>query len=379
MRRIGIVSYNIHCNFTNYGSALQSWALQKAIDQIGEGKWEAVIVDYCPESLRDKNVLNPMEHMWNQDGESRRMCALSMPAIRENAKKFDAFYRLQYRRTNREYHPENFHDVVREEALDGFVCGSDTIFCIDEFGGFDDGFYANYPCMQKRSVAYAASFGDAHFSPEDRQILAQRLRNFRAIGLRENTLLAFAAEQAGVPVRRVLDPTLLLTAREYDGLAASRQAERPYLLLYARRYDPRMEAYAEKLAGEHGWEIIEISLRAVNAQKHRMFYEAGVEEFLSLVKHAEFVVTNSFHGAIFSVQYQKEFAVFSREQCDTKITQLFDWIRLPEQVFVTGNEPYRPICYAPVQKRIEAARKQSAEFLRASLSLLEGERVKRRE
>lgn len=61
-----------------------------------------------------------------------------------------------------------------------------------------------------------------------------------------------------------------------------------------------MEEYAEKIAAENGWKIIEISLRATNAEKpnRRMFYEAGVEEFLSLVKYAECVITNSFHGMI---------------------------------------------------------------------------------
>ena len=81
---------------------------------------------------------------------------------------------------------------------------------------------------------------------------------------------------------------------------------------------------AEKLAAENGWKIVEISLRAKNAEKtnRRMFYEAGVEEFLSLTKYAECVVTNSLHGTIFAVQYSKPLCVFSREQCDTKIKEL---------------------------------------------------------
>ena len=70
------------------------------------------------------------------------------------------------------------------------------------------------------------------------------------------------------------------------------------------------------------------SLKLVCAQKNaektnrRMFYEAGVEEFLSLTKYAECVVTNSLHGTIFAVQYSKPLCVFSREQCDTKIKEL---------------------------------------------------------
>ena len=63
------------------------------------------------------------------------------------------------------------------------------------------------------------------------------------------------------------------------------------------------------MAKKNGWKVIDISLRATNADRHRMFYEAGVEEFLSLVKHAEYVVTNSFHGTAFSIIFNKQFAV----------------------------------------------------------------------
>lgn len=363
MKLFGIVSYNIYCNFTNYGSALQSWALQRTIDRLGAGQWKSVLVDYCPDVLRDKDPRNPVANMWDTDDESKRMCQLSLPAILENADKFDTFYRTRFRKTSRAYTSEQFHEIMMEEALDGFVCGSDTIFCIDEFDGFDDGYYANYPCMRGRSVAYAASFGDAQFDRKSFLILKDRLQNFKAIGLRENAMLPFVEENVTVPVRRVLDPTLLLTAEEYESITAPKVEERPYLLLYTRRYDPRMSAYAENLAKEKGWEIIEISLRAINAEKHRMFYEAGVEEFLSLVKYAQFVVTNSYHGMIFSVQFHKRFAVFSREQCNTKISELLNLMDChPESC---GSVDYRAI-----DARLMDARSSSLSFLQRELSLL---------
>ena len=83
-KRIGIVSYNIYCNFTNYGSALQSWALCQSIKKIAGNIVEPVLVDYCPEIFADKEPLNPFANMWDKDEESRRMCELTLPAIREN-------------------------------------------------------------------------------------------------------------------------------------------------------------------------------------------------------------------------------------------------------------------------------------------------------
>ena len=156
MRRIGTISYNIYCNFTNYGSALQTWALHQAIKKVAENTVEPVLVDYCPEILADKDPLNPFANMWDKDDESRRMCELTMPAIRENYYKFDRFYHERFTRTSKKYTARNFNEMCKDEDISGFVCGSDTIFCPDEFG-IDDGYYANYECMKKRSVAYTQS------------------------------------------------------------------------------------------------------------------------------------------------------------------------------------------------------------------------------
>ena len=73
MKTVGVVSYNIHCNFTNYGSALQSWALCKTIERLG---YKPVLMDYCPDILRDKNPLDPFKNMWDRDEESQRMCEM---------------------------------------------------------------------------------------------------------------------------------------------------------------------------------------------------------------------------------------------------------------------------------------------------------------
>lgn len=371
MKRFGIISYNIHCNFTNYGSALQSWALQQAADRLGAGRWETVLVDYCPAVLQDKNPRDPIAHMWDTDPQIREMCRRSLPAIQKNADQFDRFYTQRFRRTQGAYTPANFEQMVDRERLDGFVCGSDTIFCIDEFGGFEDGYYANYPCMkQGYSVAYAASFGDAHFTADSEAVLKSRLQNFKGIGLREGGMLPFARRCVDVPVQRVLDPTLLLTAEDYAPLLAAPLMDRPYLLLYARRHDPAMTAFARRLAAQNGWAVAEISLWAANAQKgHRMLYEAGVEEFLALVQNAEYVVTNSYHGMIFSIQYQKDFYVFSRQQCSSKITELLALLGLSGRLLHTGREPAgASVDYARTAAVLRAERERSLQFLRQLLA-----------
>lgn len=368
MKNFGIVSYNIHCNFTNYGSALQSWALSQAINKIGEGKWKAKLIDYCPDILMDKDPLNPMKNMWDKDEKSRKMCELSLPAIRENYKKFNKFYNEKFIKTQKTYTSKNFNEVIKEEDINGFVCGSDTIFCIDEFG-FDEGYYANYDCMKNGyTISYAASFGDSHFDDKSYEKLNEYLQNFKALGLRENKMVSYVKEHTKVEVQKVLDPTLLLEEKDYEQITEEPIEKEKYLLLYARRKNDKMNEYAEKIANENGWKIIEISLQATNAQKHKMFYEAGVEEFLALVKNAEYVVTNSFHGMIFSVQFKKQFVIFSREQCNTKIAELLDLFGLSDRMLIDGNEEFNEnIDWNHVFDKIQLERKKSLDFLNRNL------------
>ena len=367
MKRFGTISYNIYCNFTNYGSALQTWALHQAVKKLGYGP---VLVDYCPDVLMDKDPLNPYKNMWDQDAESRRMCELTMPAIRENYVKFDRFYRDCFERTSRKYTSNNFDKIV-DEKLDGFVCGSDTIFCIDEFKGFDDGYYANYPQMRNRSVSYAASFGDPHFDEKSYKTLNNRLGNFRALGIRENLMLPYVKEHVNVPVARTIDPTLLLTTEDYDKIVEKRQYEEPYILLYTRRYDKEMEAYAEELAQKRKCKVVEVSLRATNAEKgHIMRYDAGVEEFLSLVKYSDCVVTNSFHGLIFAVHNKKPVRVFTREQANSKIDELLKLMNMEQVACKMDWDNLREIDYDDVFARLSKERMNSFVFLKSSLELL---------
>lgn len=368
MKRIGTVSYNIYCNFTNYGSALQTWALIQVVHRLGH---DVKLVDYCPAVLADKDPLNPFPNMWDKDEQSRRNCELTMPAIRENYYKFENFYRKVCPVTKKKYTADNFHEIMDSEGLDGFVCGSDTIFCIEEFKGFDDGYYANYDCMKGRSVAYAASFGSAEFDEKTYPILCDRLQNFKAIGIRENRMLEYVRTHCSVPCARTVDPTLLLTAGDYDKLAEKRQLAKPYLLLYTRRYDPEMEAFARRTAEEKGLELVEISLRAVNAEKgHIMRYDAGVEEFLSLVKYADFVVTNSFHGLIFAVQYSRQAAVFSRSQAVSKISELLELFGMRDSLLTRRDGICPEIDYEKVHAAVSAARVSSLDFLKMELDLL---------
>lgn len=110
---------------------------------------------------------------------------------------------------------------------------------------------------------------------------------------------------------------------------------------------------------------MEISLRATNSELgHIMRYDAGVEEFLGLVKNAAVVITNSFHGMIFAVQFRRPFVAFSRDQCSSKIQELLNIFGLKDKLLTKENIPEPEVNdYDEVHRRIDTYRKSSLSFL----------------
>ena len=144
-----------------------------------------------------------------------------------------------------------------------------------------------------------------------------------------------------------------------------------YLEYQKNKFNAKKIKRIEHRNKENGWKVVEISLMASNAKRHKMFYSAGVEEFLSLVKHAEFIVTNSFHGMIFSVQFKKQFVVFSREQCSNKIEELLNLFGLKDRLLVTGKELFvKDIDYNKVFSKIKNEREKSLDYLAKNLEIM---------
>lgn len=368
MKRFAIVSCNRYVNFTNYGSALQTYALRWAINNFFPDT-NAVTLNYCPESMREMSPLNPIKHMWDQDETSRNRIEQNSLAIRENYRKFEDFYHTQCAMTETGYTAHNFNESLEREQLTGYICGSDTIWNTDEFG-IDPGYFGCFESMkQSKLIAYAPSFGDAVWNNEQKTEIEQCLRNFKAIGTREADRLDFVKSSTNVPSQRVVDPTLLVPKFAYDPIVEPFECDVPYLLYYSRRYNPKLETYVEKVAHELNLNIVEVSLCIENSNKgHIMRYDAGVEEFLGMIRDASYVITNSFHGAIFSIIFNIPFTIFAREQANTKIRELLDWVGLNGRLINDrSGEPALTMDFSKTNQKIEALQQQSLSFLKNAI------------
>lgn len=169
-----------------------------------------------------------------------------------------------------------------------------------------------------------------------------------------------------------VDPTLLLDCSAYESLEveSSLKPKAKYLVLYSRQYNPEMNAYADRLAEKYGLEVVDISLRYLNKDHHIMAYNTGIEEFLDLVHHAEAVVTNSFHGAIFAIQYRRPFHAFFRNGTASKTQFLLDRFGLSDRhVTETSNLLDSIIDWDAAWESIARQRQESFDYLRMALEV----------
>lgn len=373
MKKYGIVSYNIHGNFTNYGSVLQSFAMQKAIERYFYEYAEAVVLDYWPKVIIGRDQLDPLKCITDASEEFKGMVKDSMPAIIENYNKIQKFIAEHYNLSRSAYDYRNFDRSKLDEQLDGYIVGSDAIWMTDFFGE-DDGFWGNFDSMKtSNTLAYAASFGETVMTGEKLDFLIDRIRNFKAIGLRENRHFDFIKEHTSVDVERVVDPTLLLHVEDYASITGERLIQEPYILMYSRKYNQSMDEFADKMAEKYGYKVVEISLQSRNKDRHIMFYQAGIEEFLSLIKYSENVITNSLHASIFSILFHRPISFFQRENAGNKVKELFEQYNLQDMRVIPNAEPViqRSQDYEVIDGLIESNRKRSLEFLKKAL-LTEG-------
>jgi hypothetical protein len=362
--QVGIVSYNFYGGYVNYGAVLQSFALQKILDDLSVPN---IIVDYMSENYRNINMGIPVGYMLKEGNGALARWLINARSMLAVDKKFKSFIKTHCRKTEKTYTKDNFNEL----AYSTYICGSDTIWNIRESNGFDDGFWANYDCMKSsRNIAYSPSLADVEFSPDEEKIFIHRLNNFSAIGLREPTYMDFIKANTNVDVQWTLDPTLLPDVSVYDKLTRNSYKKEKYLLLYTRSGDKEIVYFADKIAKKHGLKVIEISLRAQHAYKHTMAYNTGIEDFLALVRDAVCVVTNSFHGTIFSILYAKEFYTFIRPRAGNKNRFLLKRLGLESQLKTKREDDFGyAIDYEAVSKKLNEDRLASIAFLKRAIGL----------
>lgn len=354
--KVGVITFQ---NANNYGAILQAYALQTSIQKLG---CEVQVIDYrnpyvasiaSKPNIRDYH--NPLKYINDRDifliNEIKRRKILNF--IENNIT------------ITRSVSREELRDFA--DKFDVVFSGSDQVWN-DKITRNDDTYYLDFLSPEKR-CSYGASIGSSEIQEENIPRVNRLLSQFRAISVREKTAVDALNNQLGIQSVQVLDPTLLLSKKEYCSHSKCDKSER-YVLLYMLIYSETLITSAKKIAKK-----LELPLYCINSSGKKVSgcidkSNSGVEEWLTLFENAEFILTNSFHGTAFSINYNKKFNVElppSRIKASSRITDLLDVFHLEQCLVNNGDISDAEIEYGRVNEILNHERQKSISFIRKAL------------
>lgn len=355
---------------SNYGTKLQAYAVQQCIAQLG---LEGEIVNCAPrgEKLRASNFLykcvNRLIRMKYADRRNVTQCSDEIEKQRALRRKAINAFDAGYLKLSEEIASREALERYAAENYDTVVCGSDQIWNPYNIG---PNFYLlEWTEDNVSRIAFSPSFGVDRVPWILRRKYIRELKRFDGLSVREEAGLRILNDLGFHDALHTVDPTLAADAQVWHELAARAEeivTGRYVLCYFLGGLDFGREA-AKAIAGRLGIKIANLphlggfceadeKLRA----EHDV-YEAGVPEFVRLIRDAEFIVTDSFHATVFSVIFRKPFVVVNRHgggkySTNSRLQSLLNMLGLKNRM--CGTIQQAEVCadsridYAPVEARL---------------------------
>lgn len=364
MAKIMIVTHRL---FHNYGGILQAMALQKALRELGH---EAVTVDYCP---------HPIGHM--------HYCMAQLKTViwRITGRKNRKFFKFPtWRRCSK---AENFlqnnlfltgpvrnygKNLIKKYQPDLVVVGSDQVWR-REFNGDDlilDMFLRFVDKGKCGKISYAASFGINDFKATERELanIRKLVSEFTAVSTRERSGVNVCKNVLLCDALYMPDPTLLIQNSTYRGIMKEPNCSKDHFVFgYFLDCGNRHRHLVERFATMKGCQSI-----VATSEKE---FNLSVEEWLWLIDNASFVATNSFHGALFSIIFCKDFLVVRhKERGDERLECLLEEFGLEDRLIVEdvldkiSLSELKPIDTVRLEKCRDQLRKRGLTFLKLAIA-----------
>lgn len=368
-RTCGIVTFH---SAHNYGSVLQSYAMVKTMCKLG---LDAELIDFRHPHTTDMyewRLWTPYKNWrWNvKDFLLRGLCGIG----KNREKVFRDFIDQQLPKSAR----VSSRKDIDAKKYDVLVCGSDQIWNKMSTGENDPIYFLDFGITQHK-FSYAASAGSTHFPEKDNARYKAYLSHLQSIGVREEWLKDYLEHDFGLQAEVNPDPTLLLDKEEWADIEVS-YAGLPakYLLVYTLAKATATLAFAQRMAEKLGLPVVQIcnSREWKGKAKPRADYslaDASPQQFLWLFHHAEFVVTNTFHGNMFSVIFRKDFVHYDVNGNDSRITTLHTAIGLHRSRMIKEPEEMeeRHIDYARIEENIRAYAHEGLAFIKKNITVNE--------
>jgi len=264
------------------------------------------------------------------------------------------------------------------DAYDGFIVGSDQVWRLSNIR-YGQEFLLSFANDDKRKIAYAASYGVDSIPSELTDVYSRYLSRFDALSVRESNMAETTERLSGRNVATVLDPTLLLDKTFWEKIAVPPKREGKYVLCYlmpgSRTSNKLVMGTARRAA-----KILGLPIIWIGTKEHLFFlpnynavFDAGPSEFLGYLQNAEYVVTNSFHGTAFAVNFNKKFAsvatsIVANFDVSSRITSFLNVLDLNDHIVRSLDDvpSFKEISSAS-QEKLQAQREFSMNYLREAL------------
>lgn len=371
MKTIGIIT--IHKVY-NYGSILQAFALQTVCERLG---FQVEIIDYRFPNAFHFAKMECESHKKNVKAFILKLCYGL--ALYKQHRAIDCFVSQYLHLSERKYaSPDELK--ASPPQYDIYMTGSDQVWNPRYCYG-DPSFLLHFVPAGRGKIAYAASIGNVIAEKSIADEYKKLLAEYQAISVRElsSRFLLQKLIHKDVPV--VLDPTLLLSPSEWAKLMRKPQQQEKYILCYYLNYSfdpyPYVDQLTTYLHEQTGYKIVRIVRPPERLLNRKMNFRVGlaVGDFLSLIAGASLVVTTSFHGTAFALNFSVPLfsVVAHRDGTDSRQISLLESVGLGARVLALGD-PYPtkeqlPCDYGAAQKKLELLRKDSLAFLKNSLNV----------
>lgn len=299
MSKVGILTFQ---NALNYGAIFQTFALQSYLQKLG---YDVEVINY--KCKYTEKIYKPFYVSNGKILNAILRGVLFGMTITKKKKRFNRFSFNHISLTKEVYDIKELS--LLSKKFDYIIAGSDQVWSPIS-ANFDAAYFLPF-AEDKQKVSYAASIGTNTVSSDIEKELKNRLDGFSCLSVREYSakqLLQSIGIDKEIYVH--VDPTLLLQEYEWNKMCSNRIIEDEYLLIFNVEKPKKDIEFAKKYAFEHNLKIIYINDRTIKKDKAITYIKApSPEDFLSLFKNANTVVTNSFHGTVFSIIFEKNFFV----------------------------------------------------------------------
>lgn len=373
-KKIGIITI---VKVNNYGAELQAYALQKKLNLLG---YDAEIIDYLfyknkahikekisrpfypyPIKKKIKEFLEPWYH--------KIRCLPYWRNKRKREKAFDLFHKKHTRFSSICY--RSYSQLYQNPPIyDVYCVGSDQVWNPGCYTNLNPYFVSFAPRGKKR-ISYASSFGVKVLPQHAQEKYKDLLLQMDAISVREDAGVDIVNEISGRDAVKVADPTLLLTTDDWLEIANyDKVLTDKYILLYVLKDSDYIKQKALEIGREQGLKVVRICKEAYKQDKKTDgiidILDAAPDDFLGLFSKAEIVLTNSFHGTVFSIMFRKEFYTIlnAENNNNTRQINLLETVGFEDRIVYEGSFVKRnKIDYIDCHNRMNLLIKKSEDYL----------------